>query len=105
MTYENFAKDMTSEGKQRKDVRKFAIRYALSLFISAFALAYIISAVLNTVMSVFFLLIVLFLYVWTFDLIADEPSYFDKMFKAVKVWWLYDIISVIGVFLINMFVL
>lgn len=90
MTYENFKNVIVSNDstKTSKEIKKFAIRYALLLFLSAFSISIVIRSIIGTAFTLGVLLLFLFLYIWSFDLIAESPSSFDIWNKVAKFWWL-----------------
>lgn len=107
MTYEKFAESMTAKDDTltRKNVKVFAIKYALLLFLSALSITMIISSILGNIFSAIFLILSLFLYIWSFDILVDSPEYFTKLNKIVKFWWLFAIIVFVSCVLINIFIL
>lgn len=89
MTYEKFKEAvLTDTSKSEKDVRKFTVNYALLLFLSALSTSMVIQNILGVGFSLVFLLLVLFLFIWSFDLIVETQDRFNKWNKFVKFWWL-----------------
>lgn len=102
MTYESFKGVIVSSGNNvtNKDVKSFTIRYALLLFLSGFSMSISIQSIIGTTLTLGFLLLFLFLYVWSFDLIAENPSSFRVWNKVSKFWWLIvPIVLAISLFL------
>lgn len=107
MTYEKFAKTMESKdnGLDRKSIHLFTVRYALVLFLCALALTTVIVNILGLIFCVLFLILSLFLYVWSFDIFVDNEVYFNKLTKIFKYWWGIVIFFVTLCILINLFII
>lgn len=107
MTYEKFANEMTAKSPSitRKEIRAFAIKYALLLLFGGFSISLIITSILGMLFSVLFMLLILFLYVSSFDIIAENVENFNKVRKIIRFWWLYVILIFISCVLINIFIL
>lgn len=108
MTYEKFASNMESKKEleiTRGMIRKFAIQYALLLFPCAIALTTVIANIIGLIFCILFLILSLFLYVWSFDILVENTNYYFKISKLVHYWWLILILVVILCITINLFIL
>lgn len=107
MTYENFKQEVISkdDSVSGKDVKVFTIKYALMLFLSAFSISFVISSIIGNGFSVIFMILTLFLYIWSFDILVESHDCFLKLNKLVKFWWLVTLLVVISCILTVLFVL
>lgn len=108
MTYEKFTEAMTKNDEviTRKDIKSFAIRYAILLAVAVFSISSVIYEIIDLFFSIVFLILSLFLYIWSFDIFVEQGTdYFIKVNKRLKLWWLYCIIIVAVCLLINLFII
>lgn len=106
MTYEQFKRGISEEvDTKESDIRKFIIHYAIMLFIGAFCLSFLISRVVGSLFGVAFMVLVLFLFIFSLDVFVESPSIYQGCCKVTKHWLLYSIIIVISSIVIRVFLL
>ena len=75
------------------------------LFPCAVALTTVIANIIGVIFCILFLILSLFLYVWSFDILVENTNYYFKISKLAHYWWLILILVVILCITINLFIL
>lgn len=107
MTYERFATEMLDRKSdlKRKDIRSFTIKFALLVGIASMSAGLLVSKILGSFFLILFLILALFLYIWSFDLFVENDNLYKHISRMSRFWWLYSAIIVAICVAINTFVL